>query len=141
MVDEIFDGYSKEKEPAKYYKSYAWKTAIGLQDVDGLEPSEYLIKTANQNIRITRKMRREQSVRKKRTELLFVLRKLFRRSRLPSPLLNLRLSINAFLKASTRTQVKSAITISPKTNGYLMETPLHMGTQSISVRLWNMILA
>ena len=50
MVDEIFDGYSKEKEPAKYYKSYAWKTAIGLQDVDGLEPSEYLIQTANQNI-------------------------------------------------------------------------------------------
>lgn len=50
MVDEIFDGYSREKEPAKYYKSYAWKTAIGLQDVDGLEPSEYLIKTANQNI-------------------------------------------------------------------------------------------
>ena len=50
MVAEIFDGYSKEKEPAKYYKSYAWKTAIGLQDVDGLEPSEYLIQTANQNI-------------------------------------------------------------------------------------------
>ncbi len=50
MTDEIFDGYSKEKEPTKYYKSYAWKTAIGLQDVDGLEPSEYLIKTANQNI-------------------------------------------------------------------------------------------
>ena len=75
MVDEIFDGYSKEKEPAKYYKSYAWKTAIGLQDVDGLEPSEYLIKTANQNInggisfdeahelivRITRKMQRKRS--------------------------------------------------------------------------------
>lgn len=50
MVDEIFDGYSKEKEPAKYYNSYTWKTAIGLQDVDGLKPSEYLIKTANQNI-------------------------------------------------------------------------------------------
>ena len=50
MVDEIFDGYSKETEPTKYYKSYAWKTAIGLQDVDRLEPSEYLIKTANQNI-------------------------------------------------------------------------------------------
>ena len=50
MVDEIFEEYSKEKEPAKYYKSYAWKTAIGLQKVDGLEPSEYLIKTAEQNI-------------------------------------------------------------------------------------------
>ena len=50
MNDEIFEEYSKEKEPAKYYKSYAWKTAIGLQQVDGLEPSEYLIKTAEQNI-------------------------------------------------------------------------------------------
>ena len=50
MSDEIFEEYSKEKEPAKYYKSYAWKTAIGLQKVDGLEPSEYLIKTAEQNI-------------------------------------------------------------------------------------------
>ena len=50
MRDEIFEEYSKDKEPAKYYKSYAWKTAIGLQQVDGLEPSEYLIKTAEQNI-------------------------------------------------------------------------------------------
>ena len=50
MSDEIFEEYSKDKEPAKYYKRYAWKTAIGLQQVDGLEPSEYLIKTAEQNI-------------------------------------------------------------------------------------------
>ncbi len=45
-----FDEYLKEKEPAKYYKSYAWKTAIGLQKVDGLEASDYLIKTASRNI-------------------------------------------------------------------------------------------
>lgn len=50
MKDEIFEKYSKEKEPTKYYKSYAWKTAIGLQKVDGLEPSKYLIKTASKNI-------------------------------------------------------------------------------------------
>ena len=50
MSNEIFEEYSKDKEPAKYYKSYAWKTAIGLQQEDGLEPSEYLIKTAEQNI-------------------------------------------------------------------------------------------
>ena len=50
MKNEIFEEYSKETEPTKYYKSYAWKTAIGLQQVDGLEPSEYLIKTAEQNI-------------------------------------------------------------------------------------------
>lgn len=50
MEYELFEKYSKEKEPTKYYKSYAWKTAIGLQRVDGLEPSKYLIKTANKNI-------------------------------------------------------------------------------------------
>ena len=50
MKDELFEEYSKEKEPTKYYKTYAWKTAIGLQKVDGLEPSEYLIKTAEQSI-------------------------------------------------------------------------------------------
>ena len=50
MKDDIFEEYSKEKEPTKYYKTYAWKTAIGLQKVDGLEPSEYLVKTAEQNI-------------------------------------------------------------------------------------------
>ncbi|MBQ7227791.1 MAG: Fic family protein [Clostridia bacterium] len=50
MEKEFFEVYSKEKEPTKYYKSYAWKTAIGLQKVDGLEPSGYLIKTAEQNI-------------------------------------------------------------------------------------------
>ena len=50
MRNEIFEEYSREKEPTKYYKTYAWKTAIGLQKVDGLETSEYLIKTAEQNI-------------------------------------------------------------------------------------------
>ena len=50
MTYEIFEEYSREKEPTKYYKTYAWKTAIGLQRVDGLEPSEYLIKTAEQHI-------------------------------------------------------------------------------------------
>lgn len=50
MKDDLFEGYSKETEPTKYYKSYAWKTAIGLQGVDGLQPSEYLIQTAERNI-------------------------------------------------------------------------------------------
>lgn len=51
MKDGLFEEYSKEKEPAQYYKSYAWKTAIGLQKVDGLNTSEYLIKTAEQSIK------------------------------------------------------------------------------------------
>lgn len=31
-------------------RAYAWKTAIGLQKVDGLTPSAYLIRTAQRNI-------------------------------------------------------------------------------------------
>lgn len=50
MKEVDLEEYSKEKEPEKYYKRYAWNTAIGLQKVDGLEPSEYLKKTAERNI-------------------------------------------------------------------------------------------
>ena len=42
--------YIKQTEPNKRDKGYAWHTAIGLQAVDGLRPSEYLIATAINNI-------------------------------------------------------------------------------------------
>ena len=45
-----FDKYIVQGEPDKRAKANAWQTAIGLQDVDGLKPSEYLIKTAVQHI-------------------------------------------------------------------------------------------
>ena len=42
--------YMRQGEPDKVDKSIAWKTAIGLQDVDGLKPSKYLIETAKEHI-------------------------------------------------------------------------------------------
>lgn len=39
-----------QSEPDKKSKAYAWSTAIGLQLVDGLKPSEYLLETAMLNI-------------------------------------------------------------------------------------------
>lgn len=45
-----FDEYIKQGEPQKREKGYAWQTAIGLQAVDGLKPSEYLIETARKHI-------------------------------------------------------------------------------------------
>jgi len=45
-----FDEYIRQGEPEQKEKSYAWQTAIGLQEVDGLKPSPYLIETAKQNI-------------------------------------------------------------------------------------------
>ena len=42
--------YIKQGEPKKKEKAEAWETAIGLQDVDGLKPSEYLLETAKEHI-------------------------------------------------------------------------------------------
>ena len=40
---ENFDEYIRQGEPNKSEKAKVWKTAIGLQQVDGLKPSDYLI--------------------------------------------------------------------------------------------------
>lgn len=50
MNKDLFEEYIKESEPAKRDKGYAWHTAIGLQAVDGLKTSEYLVHTAVRNI-------------------------------------------------------------------------------------------
>ena len=42
--------YIKQGEPNKVEKTKTWETAIGLQDVDGLKPSKYLIETAKEHI-------------------------------------------------------------------------------------------
>lgn len=42
--------YIKQGEPTQVEKTKVWETAIGLQDVDGLKPSKYLIKTAKEHI-------------------------------------------------------------------------------------------
>ena len=57
MEKDPFKEYLRESEPDKAHKVYAWSTAIGLQAVDRLKPSKYLIDTAIQNIegRITMK--------------------------------------------------------------------------------------
>lgn len=48
MID--FDEYIRQGEPQRREKGYAWQTAIGLQAVDGLKPSDYLIETARKDI-------------------------------------------------------------------------------------------
>lgn len=50
-MNDIFEEYLREKEPQKKEKGYAWHTAIGLQAVDGLKTSDYLIDTAKRNIK------------------------------------------------------------------------------------------
>lgn len=45
-----FEEYICQGEPLQRAKGYAWKTAIGLQAVDGLQPSAYLLQTARSHI-------------------------------------------------------------------------------------------
>ena len=45
-----FEEYLRQGEPNKAEKAKVWKIAIGLQEVDGLKPSSYLIETAKKNI-------------------------------------------------------------------------------------------
>ena len=62
MEKDLFKEYLKESEPDKAYKGYAWSTAIGLQAVDGLKPSKYLIDTAIQNMEGKITMKEAQSL-------------------------------------------------------------------------------
>lgn len=45
-----FDEYLRQGEPSQKESAENWKTAIGLQAVDGLQPSAYLLDVAKRNI-------------------------------------------------------------------------------------------
>lgn len=47
---DIFAAYYRTGEASQAERAYAWETAIGLQKVDGLAPSPYLIHTAKEHI-------------------------------------------------------------------------------------------
>ena len=49
-MDIDFESYIRGSEPDKKKKASAWKTAIGLQAVDGLQTSDYLKNTAVKHI-------------------------------------------------------------------------------------------
>ncbi len=50
LVKDPFEEYIKQGEPDKASKGYYWSAAVGLQAVDGLKPSKYLIEIATKNI-------------------------------------------------------------------------------------------
>lgn len=45
-----FDEYIRQGEPQKKERAEAWRVAIGLQEVDGLKVSDYLLELARRNI-------------------------------------------------------------------------------------------
>lgn len=129
-----FEEYIRQGEPQKKEKGYAWQTAIGLQAVDDLKPSEYLIQTARQHIEgdITieeakqlidtyyqsKTARADMDDRQRRLiRFRHVLPKFCRKKHSRSLRLNISPSTDVFFKASINLQVKSGITTSPKKSG------------------------
>lgn len=45
-----FDEYIRQGEPDQRERAEAWRVAIGLQAVDGLQVSDYLLELARRNI-------------------------------------------------------------------------------------------
>ncbi len=68
------DEYIRQGEADRAEKSAAWQTAIGLQDVDGLQTSDYLLETAKEHIEgkidITTAQKRIRSYYEQRNERL-----------------------------------------------------------------------
>lgn len=68
------DEYIRQGEAERAEKSAAWQTAIGLQDVDGLQTSDYLLETAKEHIEgkidITTAQKRIRSYYEQRNERL-----------------------------------------------------------------------
>jgi hypothetical protein len=68
--------YIKQGEPGQIEKSEAWQTAIGLQAVDGLKTSDYLLDTAKEHIEgkisIDEAQKRIQSYYEQRTDRIEV---------------------------------------------------------------------
>lgn len=60
LFDEELGGYLKAAEPGRRERAAAWSMAIGLQAVDGLETSQFLVDTAKEHIegRITQNQAR-----------------------------------------------------------------------------------
>ena len=141
MEKDPFKEYLREFEPDKAHKGYAWSTAIGLQAVDGLQPSQYLIDTAIQNIEGKITMKEAQSLidsyyeerpvhllDDEHTEEADKVRPVSQKSFLKQRFHFLQMSIflstvNSF-RVFINTPERLEITTSQRKNGCLMEQPL-----------------
>ena len=50
MSYNMFEEYKREGKPNEKQRAENWAIAIGLQQVDNLTPSDYLIETAKENV-------------------------------------------------------------------------------------------
>ena len=109
MKTDPFREYLIQAEPGRREKGYVWNTAIGLQAVDGLKPSQYLVDTAVQNI---------ETELKKRIKFQPELQHYYQKMHLVLHLQNIWQFIRNYLQEFIRMPEKSGIITLQKKNGY-----------------------
>ena len=121
------DEYIRQGEPERREKAIAWQTAIGLQAVDGLTPSQYLLETARKNIEgeITTDMVRQlvdSYYQNKTARTAADQKRSYRPIRLPLPSTDLFLFTVAYLTASSFMPGSCANMTSARRNGCCVVT-------------------
>ena len=124
MNKDPFKEYIKESEPDKRDKGYAWHTAIGLQAVDGLKTSEYLVRTAVRNIEGEISFEEANALLQAYYEEQIFLRNLLLNEN--HPLHNRTMHISGAFKESAELDIKTENTdiekkLQPKTAGHILK--------------------
>ena len=96
--------YIKQGEPGQIEKSEAWQTAIGLQAVDGLQTSAYLLDTAKDHIEGKISIDEAQ----KRIQSYYIMRSV-QNARKLRPILRKRIGIKTFLCGILQIKLAEAI--------------------------------
>ena len=113
--------YIRQGEPEQVEKSEAWQIAIGLQQVDGLTTSDYLLNTAKDHIEgkidIKEAQKRIHSYYEEQSERKEVEKDTEEKRRFSFPPRNIRPYIGDCLTAYFLMQVSSELIILQKKNG------------------------
>ena len=148
--------YIRQGEPQQRERGETWKVAIGLQQVDGLTPSEYLLDTAKRHIEgdisigeakmLIDSYYKSAAGRRRLTKYLPVSRRYWQRKLS----LSLQPSLPPFtvgcLRAFTSKLAEFVTIISPKTSGcwvvkpYITQVPIRSAKHSITTWGKNVLL-
>ena len=133
MNQDPFQEYMRDSEPDKRKKGYAWRTGIGLQAVDGLKTSDYLLHTAVRNIEgeITFQEANAllQIARRRRIRFLPELRSFFRKKRSVLHRRNTFQSTENYLREFIRMRDASGTITLPNRSGFLTEQAFFTAAQ------------
>lgn len=144
-----FEAYERMAEPHKQEKASAWRTAIGLQDVDGLKVSDYLRETAVRHIEgditiddVRERLKsyyinktthdKDDEEKEEADRVAANIAKLLSEKSFSFTALEFLNIHRTCLKVCSNTQARYALTTLARKNGCFKTTPLYMDVQQTS---------